>query len=1402
MFKVECPGCKAPYQVDERRVPAAGLKMRCPKCGTSFEVQPPPADPRAPAVLGFGGADGESGVPPIVARDRPPPKKGTIVGVAPPLARPGQPAQRAATANLAGGTKPAIPLPKAGRAESDVTDLPATKRPGKPAEAEAPAALSELDLPTVQPTAPPRDVADLPSLAKPRGALAAAPPSPEPDPFALAEEAELPSPAVRPRADLGRLEEPRGPRPAGTGVRTLQGHAELPRAPAAADPFADLPALIDLPARGDAPAEVEEAASFVDLPSPVRGGDLPARRSPAPSDPFDDLPEPVGPDPFGDFPARADRFNDLPSPVEASAFSDLPLPAGELALPSPSAQHGAIDLPSPAHVGLPAARDGFSDLPMAFGGSELPSLAAELPSPGGFGELDLPVVGAGLPSPAADLPETQPGLPAEPEDVFGDFDPFGEPAPFEGSGAAARRTPDPFGGSAQTETYAEPDPFATARADPFGAAGQSARRAAIANETGQGTAAFSEAAFSDGATSEPPVQPQQRRATPSADDLAIVRQTGGGTEYGEVNLDGVEDGSLVSLGESHRPKAAAEFGEFAQEPKRAPMADARAPKQVRLDAAAGEAVAEIQARKRKRRLRFAVAGLFLTALGGGSLALVPSVGPFGAYFAIDHLRQGEYERLLSATVAEAQRELSADTYTRAKAALALAEGNLRSVPRYKPLKSYAAYLGFSAVLRFGAEPEVYARAKVLLDELKEENDVDKLALARATQAAADGQLARARQTLERLAQADPRDIDVLIVRAEVELRARDPQTALRMWDEAAKVEASSRTAFGRARAQLARQNTEEAQGLANAALTKNPRHAGSRILLCRIAWQTKQDEKVASRLLGEVLGQAQHASPDEIVQAETLAGEIHLNRGRVSQAEESFGRALKINPKAARALSGFGDALFRAGRYSQALARFKASTEADPDDIVAKVGVAKASIQLERFEEAKAMLDKLRKSHPNNMDVAYWFGRVQEALGDRKVAEQAYRDSINAGTNNPEAVHAYVALANLQSQEGALDAANATLVQARQRLPASPAIHKAIGRVAMSQGRYSDGLVEFENALKLDQTDIDARFLVGTSLSRMRQFDKALATFEAVGKVDRDYPGLALERGLLFQESGRAEEALREYEAALAKAPNDPDLMLRVGCGKAAAGSGAEAEKVLRKVLSQRPNSAETHHCLGRALLVRNTLPEALKQFERAVQLDPNRAEYHLYVGYAANELGQAAQAARALEKALEIDRGLADAYWQRGVLHLRQTRAKDAVKDLLKALELRPSRFEAHAELAQAYYDLGMEAQAMQEWEKAIEARPDEPLWHFRYGKLLNLNLRHADAATHLRKAVELVKAADGRPPWLAEAHRLAAHSLGNNPAAVEYWQAFLRTGPADSPYRADAKAALARLGRPWDED
>jgi tetratricopeptide (TPR) repeat protein len=906
------------------------------------------------------------------------------------------------------------------------------------------------------------------------------------------------------------------------------------------------------------------------------------------------------------------------------------------------------------------------------------------------------------------------------------------------------------------------------------------------------------------ASSLPPPPESSPQAVSSE---GVVRASGGGVSYGEVNLEGGDEGAEVSLdGPPHSGRQAdddMEFGAIPQEHDSGPAASTPGSPdlQVPVAVAGPRAPAQIELpRPRRRGLRITIGVIALLLVGGGALALVPTLGPFGAYWIMDQVNAGKYRQLTASTVAKARSDLSTDTAPAAAKAERSVEHARAQAKRVKALAAYAAYVGYARELRFGDQSEVEARAKVQLKELSEEHDVEYLELARAAQAAEQGQLARARQSLQKIAAKRPRDIDVEVTLGEIALRAREPKTALLAWQKALAIEKSARTFYGLARAQFASGDFEGARKSAEQALKRSPGHVGARVLLARFAWRKGRNEARATKLLTEVVKDKQGASDDEIVAAQTLLGDIDLARSRISHAETAYGEALQIDPKAAGALRGLGDALYRAGRYSEALARFEAATQADPDDIPSKVGVAKTKIALERLQDAREMMKKLREAHPKSMLVAYWYGKAQEALGSRKEAEQGYRAAIANAGKNPDAVDAYVALAMLLGQQGRNDEATKTLDEARKKLPDSPAIHKAMGKLALSQGRYDLAAAEFRKALELDPDDVSAKFQLAIALRQSRHFDEASKLFDAVAKVDRDYPGLALERGLLYEASGRTEEALKAYESALAKAPNDLDLMLRVGCGKVAAGRAKEAEKLLRKVLGQRPNSAETNHCLGRALLVEGTnLAQALKTLQRAVELDPNRAEYWLYVGWAANEAGRVQTAEKALQKALDIDQNLADAYWQRGVLRYRQGAVKDAIKDLDKALELRPSRNEAHAALADSYYDLGRTADAMSEWQKATAAQPDNATWHFRYGKLLEQNHKDAEAQQQLGKAVELGEQMDDKPRWLWEAHYLLARAIGPHKEAAKHWEAFLRTGPRDSPYRAEAKAALAKLGRPW---
>jgi tetratricopeptide (TPR) repeat protein len=1038
----------------------------------------------------------------------------------------------------------------------------------------------------------------------------------------------------------------------------------------------------------------------------------------------------------------------IPVPVSGGGFGDLDLPM--IAPPDV----GELDLPAPA----------FNDLPNVAG-------------PSGFGELDLPTVGSELPSLGGagfDLPSTQAvGLP----------DPVANlPAP-----AASLPTP-----AAQLPT--------AAAGLPMGAAALPQAASALPTLHGPGPAR------------EPAPPPQQQFAplpsnfgdsAPPAQDPAVVRQLGGGTNFGEVNLDGGGDGAPALEADVGGGGGRGDDMEFAGIPQEgaAPMPVGPAVEIRRQPIVQQRALVDLPPPKR-RGMRAVFAVIVVLLLGGASLALVPSIGPYGSLFVWDKIKSGDYEKTLQNTAKGSQALLAKDGFPEATKAYEQAEATRNANKRIRGLRAYVVFVAYLREVRFGADPGVSARAQVLLDEIKDEDEnvVPFLGAARAAQAAATGQIPRARSGLDKLLRAKSNDPDLLALRGEVELHAREPKAALEAWAKAEAQEHSARTAYGMARAHLASGDKKEAEKLAKETLTRNPNHAGARTLIARVTWNAG-GETGAVKLLDEVIGTKDKASPTELVHAHTLLGDIHLARSRVTHAETSYSEALKIDPKAAQALVGLGDALYRSGRFSEALGRFEAAVQADPDELGAKVGVAKAMLALERVQDAVAAVTKLRETHPQSVLVAFWFGKVQEAAANRKLSEEAYRQALKLPNPDMDIAQVYVGLAFLMNQLGRTEDAQKVLAEARKKLPDSASIHIALGDLGLSQGRYSDAVSEFQIALKIDPGDIGAQYKLGVAFRRDRKFDDAGKMFDKVASVDRDYPGLALERGLLFEESGRRDEALKAYEAALAKAPTDPDLMLRVGCAKVAAGRAKEAAELLRKVLEKRQGSAETHHCLGRALLLQGTnLAEALKTLEQAASLDSNRAEYHLYVGWAAIEAGRIGQAETSIKKALELDQGLGDAYWQRGVLRQRQGAVRDAVKDLQKALELRPSRVEAHAALADAYYDLGREADSLAEWQVAINGQPDNATWRFRYGRLLAANRQAGEAQAQLAKAIELAEAADSKPTWLPEAHLDLARSMGVKKEAAKHWEAYLRLGKTDSPYRAEAKKALAEMGRPWE--
>ncbi|MET0595738.1 MAG: tetratricopeptide repeat protein, partial [Polyangiaceae bacterium] len=915
----------------------------------------------------------------------------------------------------------------------------------------------------------------------------------------------------------------------------------------------------------------------------------------------------------------------------------------------------------------------------------------------------------------------------------------------------------------------------------------------------------------------------------------VQRAAGGGTSFGELDLGGGDDlgeafigeapghvSSIPSLGGSPKPPKAASA------PPAARKADSAPPVEEDMEfggipqAAEGggglpgiaaipqpakkaEETAPASAKpKKKSRAGKVIAGLLaLSAIGGASLEVLTPLGAFGRHAILDLLNRDKLTALQTSTVDDARRLLATDTFSDANKALAQIDAAHAATPRLSGLPAYGAFAGYITELRYGRGPQIDAHAKQQLAQVPPDASNLYADLARAAEAAIESQLPRARQIAQSLAQREPQNLDVAMLLGEIELLLKEPQKALESFTRAATIDGgAARSTFGVARAEAALGKQDLSNAAADKVLKQSPNHVGARLLLARSAWSTTRDENQTRNLLSQIITPGptrSAASPIELVEALTAMARVHMARSRLSQAEATLAEALKIDPKAGPALAGMGELLYREGRYTDALARFEAGVQADPEGTAAKIGAAKTKIALERLQEAKEQLKKLRDARQNDIEVVYWLGRAEEGLGDKTSAERSFGEAIALGPNKPEVVQAYVALSQLLASQGRPADARAKLAEAKAALPPSAAIYHAIGDVELVSGRYDEAREEYEAALKSDAEDLASRFKLGVTFRRMNKFEESQAEFDKVAEQDKEYPGLALERGLLFEASNRTREALDFYQQALAKAPDDPDMMLRVGSAEVVAGQASQAEEVLRKVIGKRPNSAEVNHYLGRALLLKGTnLAEALRYLKRAVEIDPNRAEYHLYVGWAANDAGQPAVAQDELTKALALDKGLADAYWQIGVMQRKQGAVIDAMKNLQKSLELRPSRFEAYATLAECYEDENKIGEAILSWKKAIAADGSRPEWHYRLGKLLG-----RAGESELREAVTLSESRDVKPGWLGQAYFELAESermSGRRADAVVHYRKFMALAKVDSPFRAEAARWLQAFGAPYD--
>ena len=294
------------------------------------------------------------------------------------------------------------------------------------------------------------------------------------------------------------------------------------------------------------------------------------------------------------------------------------------------------------------------------------------------------------------------------------------------------------------------------------------------------------------------------------------------------------------------------------------------------------------------------------------------------------------------------------------------------------------------------------------------------------------------------------------------------------------------------------------------------------------------------------------------------------------------------------------------------------------------------------------------------------------------------------------------------------------LVQARQNYgallaldPSNAAVHHYLGLLEHQTGNPTAALQHLQRAVQGDGAEPFYWVNLGNLLKDLQRPQEAEAAYQRALALE---PGEALalyNLGHLYQLYGRWSEAAARFGQATAAQGDFLLAWQKLAAMELRANRREQALAAAERAVALAPDDAASWFHLADALGRFQRWPESLEALERSLALQPQFAEAWNNLGLARKQQGDLAGAAAAFEAALE------------------QAPPSDPANASLAA--------ETCSNLAQLALD-GHQLQAAQQWsERALALGPQNAQVQFTKGNVLNALGQYEQAASALRRALEL---------------------------------------------------------------
>jgi tetratricopeptide (TPR) repeat protein len=268
---------------------------------------------------------------------------------------------------------------------------------------------------------------------------------------------------------------------------------------------------------------------------------------------------------------------------------------------------------------------------------------------------------------------------------------------------------------------------------------------------------------------------------------------------------------------------------------------------------------------------------------------------------------------------------------------------------------------------------------------------------------------------------------------------------------------------------------------------------------------------------------------------------VHLFAGKDEKAlelahvyDESLSRETSKSVDSAEAWTLIGVAKAHMGQGEPSVEAFHQAAALAPRDEESWLNLTRELMELSRYAEAISATQEGLSANPRSYALRLRLGAAQLAAGHYAEAENAFRELVIAGDPLPTS---YLGLAQVLLRTDRAEEAASEMADAQQKLGSNFLISYFRGLALERAGKRPEALAAFQEAVRLDPKNAQARLSVGKTELALGHVPEAIADLQEVLRLD---PGNIQAKRLLSHAYRRAGDS--KNAAAFADNSADPPV--------------------------------------------------------------------------------------------------------------------------------------------------------------------------------------------------------------------------------------------------------------------